>query len=45
VAALLLAGEEDDWTVQKGGVWWLTTRIREEGDRVVLRAVMNPDLE
>lgn len=44
VAALLLAGEEDDWTVKKGGVWWLTTRIREEGDRVVLRAVMNPDL-
>lgn len=44
VAALLLAGEEDDWTVKKGGVWWLTTRIRDDGDRVVLRAVMNPDL-
>jgi len=44
VAAWLLAGEELEWSVKKGGVWWFSTRIREGGGQVVLRGVMNPDL-
>ena len=44
VAALLLAGESLDFSVKKGGLWWLTHRVRGEEARVVLRAVMNPDM-
>ena len=41
VAALLLAGEEADWSVKKGGIWWFSSR---GGDApAVLRAVLNPD--
>ena len=44
VAALLLAGESMDFSVKKGGVWWLTHRVRGESAQVVVRAVVNPDL-
>lgn len=44
LAALLLAGEEADWSVKKGGVWWFSKRSREGRDQTVLRVVMNPDL-
>lgn len=44
LAALLIAGSEADWSVKKGGVWWLSKRSREGRDQTVLRAVMNPDL-
>ncbi len=44
LAALLLAGEEADWTIKKGGVWWFSTRTREGESQTVLRAVMGPDL-
>lgn len=44
VASLLLAGAEADWTVRKGGIWWLSNRRRHEEAQVVLRAVINPDL-
>jgi phosphohistidine phosphatase len=30
--------------VRKGGLWWLSHRVRDETAEVVLRAVMNPDL-
>ena len=43
-AALLLAGEPMDFSLKKGGVWWLSHRVRGEDAQVVLRAVMNPDL-
>ncbi len=43
-AALLLAGESMDFSVKKGGVWWLTHRVRGESAQVVVRAVINPDL-
>jgi len=42
-ASLLLCGQEQDWSVRKGAVWWLTTREREGRNRVVLRAVINPE--
>lgn len=42
LASLLLAGEEADWTVKKGGVWWFTNRVRRDETQTVLRAVLNP---
>jgi phosphohistidine phosphatase len=44
VAALLLGGAEADWSVKKGAVWWLSSRVRQDETQVVLRAVMAPDL-
>ena len=44
VAARLLAGAEQPWSIRKGGVWWLRTREREAGVQVVLQAVQGPDL-
>ena len=38
-AALLLSGEEDDWTVKKGAVWWFSNRTRREDSQTVLRTV------
>ena len=43
VAALLLAGAEEDWGVKKGGVWWLSNRVRQDERQTVLRAVMSPE--
>lgn len=43
VAALLLGGEEADWPVKKGGVWWFASRERDGERQTVLRAVLNPD--
>ena len=44
LASLLIAGTEMDWSVKKGGVWWLCRRMREDEAQTVLRAVVNPDL-
>ncbi|MBI1396118.1 MAG: histidine phosphatase family protein [Betaproteobacteria bacterium] len=42
--SLLLAGEPMPWSIRKGGIWWLTHRVRGEDAQVVVRAVVNPDL-
>ena len=44
VAAVLLAGAEAEWSVKKGGLWWLTHRERGGTSQVVVRAVLAPDL-
>ncbi len=50
LAARLLAGSEQDWSVRKGAVWWLRYRVREpEGGgppqpQVLLQAMQGPDL-
>ncbi len=44
VAALLLGGAEADWSIKKGGVWWFSSRVRDDETQTVLRAVLNPDL-
>lgn len=44
IAALLLAGDESEWPVKKGALWWLSTRHREGAQQVVLRASIAPDL-
>lgn len=43
IAALLLGGQEADWSVKKGGVWWFSNRVRGDETQTVLRAVLNPD--
>lgn len=43
VAAVLLGGEESDWSIKKGGVWWFSSRARNDESQTVLRAVINPD--
>jgi phosphohistidine phosphatase len=42
--AALLAGSAADWSVKKGGLWWLSNREREGEAEVVVRAVLAPDL-
>ena len=37
---LVLAGEEADWTVKKGAVWWFSSRVRQGETQTVLRAVI-----
>ena len=44
VAALLLGGDEAQWSVKKGAVWWLSSRVRADETQVVLRAAITPDL-
>jgi phosphohistidine phosphatase len=44
VAALLMTGEQQDWTIRKGNVWWLAQRQREDVLGTYLRAVVTPDL-
>jgi phosphohistidine phosphatase len=42
-AAYLLSGAPKEWSIKKGGIWWL--QYREHGPaRITLRAVMSPDL-
>ena len=43
VAALLLGGAEADWSIRKGGLWWLSNRERGGESQVVVRAVLAPD--
>lgn len=44
VAAALVAGAESDWSVKKGGLWWLESRERGGAEQVIVRAVLAPDL-
>lgn len=48
VASLLLAGQDQDWSVKKSAIWWLSHRLRQqetqENAQTVLRLVLPPDL-
>lgn len=43
VAAHLLAGTPQPWSIKKGAVWWLRYRDRDGDAQVVLQAVQAPD--
>ena len=43
VAAYLVSGTEAPWSVRKGAVWWLSNRVRDGDDAVVLKCVIAPD--
>lgn len=44
LAALLLSGQEAEWSVKKGALWWFTNRVRNDETQTVLRTVITPDL-
>ena len=44
LAAHLIAGVEQNWTIRKGNVWWIARRERDEGTETYLRAIAAPDL-
>jgi phosphohistidine phosphatase len=49
VAARLVTGHSGEWTIKKGGLWWLAGRERGSPGRngpnqVIVRAVISPDL-
>ena len=35
-----LAGQEAEWTIKKGAVWWFSNRVRVGEAQTVLRAVV-----
>lgn len=43
VAAFLLAGVAQPWSVKKGALWWLRRRAREGDDQTVLVTVRGPE--
>ena len=43
-AAFLVSGSQGWVSIRKGGLWWLTDRVRGEAAQVVVRAVVSPDL-
>lgn len=43
-AAWLIGGKATDLTIKKGGLWWLSNRVRDGEEGVVVRAVLSPDL-
>ncbi len=40
VAASLITGEQADWAIRKGALWWFSSRT----GAAILRAVVSPDL-
>src|SRR5690606_22681842 len=44
VAATLLTGAPQDWTIRKGNIWWIVQREREGVSEHFIRSVMGPDL-
>ncbi len=43
-AALILSGIALPLSIKKGGIWWLTHRVRDGRPQVLLRAVMSPEM-
>jgi phosphohistidine phosphatase len=39
-----LLGAHGGFSLKKGGLWWVSNRVRDEKDQVVVRAVASPDL-
>jgi len=44
LASLLLAGQESEWAIKKGALWWFSSRVRLYEPQTVLRTVITPDL-
>ena len=43
VASFLVSGEDAEWSMKKGALWWLTNRDRNGDSRIVVRCVTGPD--
>lgn len=44
LASLLLGGQEAEWSIKKGALWWLSNRTRRGETQTVLRAVLPAEL-
>jgi phosphohistidine phosphatase len=44
VASQLVAGQQKEWQIKKGGIWWLQARQRNDEGELLVRAVVSPDL-
>lgn len=44
LAALLLGGQEAEWSIKKGALWWLSNRLRRGENQTVLRAMLPVEL-
>ena len=44
VAAMLIAGQRQEWSIRKGSAWWIAQRQRGDSTTNYLKAVMSPDL-
>lgn len=44
VAAQLISGQQQEWSIRKANVWWIAQRERGDITTNYLRAVMAPDL-
>ncbi|WP_137936033.1 histidine phosphatase family protein [Chitinivorax sp. B] len=42
-AAFLLAGHAASWRIRKGGVWWISHRVREEISQHILRVAISSE--
>ena len=40
----LVAGSATNFSIRKGALWWMSNRVRDEKDQVVVRSVVSPDL-
>jgi phosphohistidine phosphatase len=43
VAALLMTGRADSWSVKKGSIWWFSSRERDGELQTTLRLVITPE--
>jgi phosphohistidine phosphatase len=43
VAAFLMTDQQLGWSVRKGGVWWLSNRVRDGVATIVVKVVIGPD--
>ena len=39
-----LLGAQAGFSIKKGGLWWISNRVRDEKNQVVVRSVVSPDL-
>lgn len=44
LASLLLGGQEADWSIKKGALWWISNRVRRAETQSVLRAMIPVEL-
>jgi phosphohistidine phosphatase len=44
VVSQLVTGDETEWSIKKGGLWWLESRDRNGAGQVIVRAVISSDL-
>jgi len=42
--SIVLGFQKPECSVKKGAVWWLRSRLRQEGDQSILVTVQTPDM-